>query len=85
MEGLRYRASGLEREAGLVVAREAAARLDVAFLVVDIAQALDGRWIVIECNDGQESGHAGVSPLALWQEVVRIEKMGVAGLRDRPS
>ena len=41
-EGLRYRASGPEREAGLAVAREAAARLDVAFLVVDIAQALDG-------------------------------------------
>ena len=58
-----------ERETGLSVAREVASRLDVAFLVVDIAQALDGRWIVIECNDGQESGYAGVSPLGLWQNI----------------
>jgi hypothetical protein len=30
--------------------------------------------IVIECNDGQESGYAGVSPFVLWKEVVRIER-----------
>ncbi len=69
----------------LSVARDAAARLDVAFLVVDVAQSLDGRWIVIECNDGQESGFAGASPLGLWQEVIRIEMTGETGLEDRPS
>ena len=84
-EGRRYRAGEKEREAGLSVAREAAARLDVAFLVADIAQSLEGRWIVIECNDGQESGYAGVSPLALWQAIVSIEKIGEAGLGDRLS
>ena len=73
-EGRPYRASEGEREAGLSIAREVASRLDVAFLVVDIAQALDGRWLVIECNDGQESGYAGVSPVGLWQEFIRIEK-----------
>ena len=37
-------------------------------------QAADGRWIVIECNDGMESGYAGVSPIGLWQNVVEAER-----------
>jgi hypothetical protein len=79
-QGLRYLASDEERESGLSVAREVASRLNITFLVVDIAQTLDGRWIVIECNDGQESGYAGVSPLGLWQNLLRIEKNGTLGL-----
>jgi hypothetical protein len=79
-QGLRYLASDEERESGLSVAREVASRLNITFLVVDIAQTLDGRWIVIECNDGQESGYAGVSPLGLWQNLLRIKKNGTLGL-----
>jgi hypothetical protein len=56
------------------VAGEAAARVDVPFLVVDMAQANDGRWLVIECNDAQESGYAGVSPFGLWQHVISAER-----------
>jgi hypothetical protein len=56
------------------VAQEAVTRLGVPFLVVDLAQRVDGQWIVIECNDGQESGYAGVHPFAMWQNVVEIEK-----------
>jgi hypothetical protein len=52
------------------LAEEAAARVDVPFLVVDVARRVDGRWIVIECNDGQEAGHAGIVPLALWSAIV---------------
>ncbi len=81
-QGEQYQASEGERRAGLVVAREAASRLGVAFLVVDIAQTRDGRWIVIECNDGQESGYAGVSPLGLWQAVLDLEKGRPASLGD---
>jgi hypothetical protein len=81
-EGRKYLAGQEEREAGLSVARQAAARLNVAFLVVDIAQSLDGRWIVIECNDGQESGYAGVSPLGLWQTIISVEKRKRTGLGD---
>ncbi len=84
-QGLRYSADEAEREAGLSVAREAASRLDVAFVVVDIALALDGRWIVIECNDGQESGHAGISPLGIWQKIIQVEKDKSAGLGANPS
>ncbi len=29
-----------------------------------------GDWIVIECNDAMESGHAGASPLGMWQSIL---------------
>ena len=57
-------------QAGLAVAAIAASRLEVPFLVVDFAKTMDGRWIVIECNDAQESGYAGVTPLLLWRRVL---------------
>jgi hypothetical protein len=63
-----------DAEAGLAIAREAAVRLRVPFLVVDFAKTLDGRWIVIECNDAQESGYVGVAPLGLWRQV--LERIG---------
>lgn len=59
-----------DAEAGLAVAREAAARLQVPFLVVDFARTRDGRWIVIECNDAQESGYAAIPPHDLWQQIL---------------
>jgi hypothetical protein len=59
-----------DAEAGLAVAREAAARLRVPFLVVDFAKTSEGSWIVIECNDAQESGYVGVPPLELWRQVL---------------
>lgn len=31
------------------------------------------QWIVMEINDAQESGHAGVPRLAMWQKIVAIE------------
>ncbi|MGL6097018.1 MAG: ATP-grasp domain-containing protein [Fimbriiglobus sp.] len=64
-----------ERRAGLAVARAAADAVGVPFLVVDIAQAQAGEWLVIECNDGQESGYAGVSPFALWNNILERERL----------
>lgn len=69
-----YTWTRLEEQAALVVAAEAAHRLNVPFLVVDVAQTQDGRWIVIEVNDGQESGYAGIAPITLWQRIVDIER-----------
>jgi hypothetical protein len=69
-----YDWSSTERLNALRVAQTAARRLEIPFVVVDIAQTIDGRWVVIECNDAQESGHAGVSPFALWQRVVEVAK-----------
>ncbi len=65
-----YRLEPADRLAVVSLAREAALRMDVPFLVIDIAQTAAGRWIVVECNDAQESGHAGVPPVALWSAVL---------------
>jgi hypothetical protein len=73
-EAKQYRMTALEERDALAVAREAAERVDVSFLVVDVAQAQDGRWLVIECNDGQESGYAGIPAMAIWQRIVDIER-----------
>jgi hypothetical protein len=72
-EGKPYRMTPTEEAGALAVAAEAAWRVAVPFLVVDVAQAEDGRWLVIECNDGQESGYAGSSPVALWQRILDLE------------
>lgn len=57
-------------ELGLAVARRAAQHLKVPFLVVDIAKTAFGRWMVVECNDAQESGYAGIQPYELWRSVL---------------
>jgi ATP-grasp domain, R2K clade family 3 len=62
-----------EKLEALSLAEEVARRVSVTFLVVDVAQTADGRWLVIECNDGQESGYAGVAPIALWNNIIAAE------------
>lgn len=62
-----------EQSLALEVGAEAARRVGVPFLVVDLAQTVDGRWIVIECNDGQDAGYAGINPMLLWRRVIDIE------------
>ncbi len=73
-EGRGYDVTPAERRAAIALGAEAARRVDVPFLVVDLAQDVDGNWLVIECNDGQESGHAGVSALGMWQRIVELER-----------
>lgn len=69
-----YDWSTKERKVALSIAQEVADRLKVPFLAVDMAQQADDKWIVIECNDGQESGYAGISPIALWKNIISIEQ-----------
>jgi hypothetical protein len=69
-----YDLTDAERQAALDIAAEAARRIDVTFLVVDVAQNQDGVWIVIECNDGQDSGYAGVRPFLLWRKILDVER-----------
>lgn len=73
-----YRWTSHERDEALTVARRAVATLACTFLVVDLAQTREGRWIVIECNDGMESGYAGASPFAIWQTILEAEKENAA-------
>jgi hypothetical protein len=63
-----------ERTEALRVAGEAARRLNLPFVVIDVAQTQAGEWIVIECNDAQESGYAAVSPFGVWQKIIELER-----------
>jgi hypothetical protein len=71
---LKYSWTDKEEREALAVAQEAAKRLSVPFLVVDVAQTFEGKWIVIEVNDGQESGYAGILPFQLWRNILNLEK-----------
>lgn len=67
------RALSREEEAAmLAVAHEAAHRLAVPLSGVDVGQAEDGRWIVIETNDPQFSGTSQVPRLELWHRVAGL-------------
>ena len=69
-----YAISPQEELATITLSRQVVQRVNVPFLVVDVAQKLDGQWVLIECNEGQESGYAGVSPLLMWQKIIEIER-----------
>lgn len=73
-----YDANSEERRRALEIAGEAARRINIPFLVVDVAQTAAGEWIVIECNDGQESGYCKISPFALWNAIITAEQRRVA-------
>ncbi|MFH1300939.1 MAG: ATP-grasp domain-containing protein [Planctomycetota bacterium] len=72
-EGQRYDWTESEKTAALELAVEAAKRVAVPFLVIDLAMTNEGKWTVIECNDGQESGYAGASPIGIWQNIIDLE------------
>jgi len=65
-----YQATASEQLEIAKLAELAAQRLDVPLLVVDIAKTQSGDWIIIECNDGQESGYAGINPMAMWSAIL---------------
>ena len=63
-----------EKVAGISLAEKAVKKLNLPFITVDIAQKPNGEWIIIEINDGQESGYTSVSPIGLWQNIINLEK-----------
>ena len=52
------------------LALEAARRLQVPYLAVDIGQLQSGEWIVSEVGDAQFAGLSCNAPLALWNRLV---------------
>jgi hypothetical protein len=66
-----WRFSASDEQAMLSVAREAARRLKVPFLIVDVAQQESGAWVVIEVGDAQFAGLSQVPPLQLWSGLLR--------------
>lgn len=72
--GSAYQVEGLELNRALTLANKAVERLEVPFMVVDVARRVDGEWIIIECNDAQECGYGGISRQDLWRKLLSIEK-----------
>ena len=52
----------------------AADRIGVRFAAIDVAKTASGEWIIIEVNDAQESGFAGVNPMTLWKNVIEASQ-----------
>jgi hypothetical protein len=77
-----YNWSRTEEIAALDIAQTAALRLNLPFVTIDVAQTIAGDWIVIECNDAQESGYGAVSPFTLWQNIIRVERQLGNSRRD---
>ena len=69
-----YELEGNDLDVIKQIGSDVAQRLGVIFLVIDFAQKVDGTWIVIEVNDGQDSGYAGVSPRFMWSRIVELQK-----------
>jgi len=44
----------------------------IRFYVVDVARKRDGRWAIIEMNDGQQSGLSDVDPAVLYGNLKRM-------------
>jgi hypothetical protein len=62
-----------EETAVLELAREAAKRLAVPYVTIDIGQLQEGQWIVIEAGDAQFSGISQIPPLKLWNALREID------------
>lgn len=58
-----------EEQQVIALAQEAAQRLAVPYVAVDIGQLENKQWIVIETGDGQFSGVSQVPLLALWNNL----------------
>jgi ATP-grasp domain, R2K clade family 3 len=67
-----WRLTPADEQAVLGLAQEAARRLRVPFLIVDIAQVESGAWLVVEVGDAQCAGLSQVSPLRLWSGLLRV-------------
>ncbi len=63
-----------EQQELTILVEQVAQIVNVPFLVIDVAKTTDGEWIVIELNDAQESGYAGVPPLKLWSKIIAVEE-----------
>lgn len=68
--GPQYTLAPEDEEEALALTKWAAMRVAAGFVAIDVAKTAQGQWIIIEVNDAQESGLAGVNPLTLWQNTI---------------
>jgi hypothetical protein len=57
----------------LSLAKEAARRVNIPYLAVDIGQLENGQWIAIETGDPQFSGVSQIPLLPLWNKILQID------------
>ncbi len=69
-----YQISKEDYQTITILVNQISLKLNVPFLVIDLGQKIDGKWILIEVNDAQESGYAGILPLTIWQNIIELEK-----------
>ena len=69
--GRKYSMSEDDLKETLRLTKWAASQINVPFLAIDVAKTAEGDWIIIEVNDGQESGLTGVNPIVLWKNVAQ--------------
>ena len=67
----------------LELTKKAADIIGAPFLAIDAAKTQSGRWIIIEINDGQESGCCGVNPFELWNAVFGKDRADDCGFARR--
>lgn len=65
----------------LGLAREAARRVGVPFVVVDVGQVESGEWTVIEVGDAQFAGASQTPLVPLWIATRRVEETWRPGYR----
>ncbi len=65
------------------LAREAARRMKVPYLAVDIGQTTEGRWIVIETGDAQFCGLCEIPRWELWSRLAQQLQSGSGPGRAR--
>ena len=70
---LHYDWTKSQKNKAIEVATQACQRLEIPFLVIDLALTDQNDWIIIECNDGQESGYAGVDVAQMWRNILILE------------
>lgn len=68
--GQNYSMAPEDKEEAVQLAEWAAGKLSAVFPAIDLAKTADGRWILIEVNDAQESGFVGLNSISLWRNVV---------------
>jgi hypothetical protein len=67
-----FELTALDRSNLIKLAIEAATRVNVPYIIVDIGQLESGDWIVIEVGDAQFAGMSHVSIMELWSKLATI-------------
>ncbi|MEO1053596.1 MAG: ATP-grasp domain-containing protein [Bacteroidota bacterium] len=63
-----------QKSDALAMVKKAIEKIDIPFLVVDLALTKAGDWIIIEFNDAQEAGYCGVQPIQLWHNITALNQ-----------